>query len=174
MERFDVDFGNGVKVNLSQRAASELQRPAVDIGAAAEARGLPAERLAMAQKAASYLEEHDLVRMFQDILHTLLIAKPEGPHAFVEERIARANKLAAKQSDPEDASSPEAAQSSGVAEVEAQPTETQSRTQSGSPKVNRESIEVRESTTVVSVDIPQKGVVRCSLDTCLLLSWFSA
>jgi hypothetical protein len=29
VERFDVDFGNGIKVNLSQRAASELQRPAV-------------------------------------------------------------------------------------------------------------------------------------------------
>mmetsp|Transcript_98061 Transcript_98061/g.211448 ORF Transcript_98061/g.211448 Transcript_98061/m.211448 type:complete len:1157 (-) Transcript_98061:40-3510(-) len=145
VERFDVDFGNGVKVNLSQRAASELQRPAVDIGAAAEARGLPAEKLAMAQKAASYLEEHDLVRMFQDILHTLLIAKPEDPHAFVEERMARAKKLAAKQSDPEDAGSPEAAQSSGAAEVEAQPTETQSRSQSGSPKVKKGVASVREN-----------------------------
>ena len=34
----------------------------------------------------------------------------------------------------------------------------------------RESIAVRESTRVVLGDIPKKGVVRCSLDSCLLLS----
>ena len=34
----------------------------------------------------------------------------------------------------------------------------------------RESKEFRESKRVVSGDIPQKGVVRCSLDSCLLLS----
>ena len=31
------------------------------------------------------------------------------------------------------------------------------------------SIEIRESTSVVLGDIPQKGVVRCSLDFCLSL-----
>ena len=38
----------------------------------------------------------------------------------------------------------------------------------------RESIEVRESARVVLGDSPQKGVVRCSLDSCLLLSSFFA
>ena len=37
-----------------------------------------------------------------------------------------------------------------------------------------ESIEVRESTRVVLWDIQQRGVVRCSLDSCLLLSSFFA
>ena len=35
-------------------------------------------------------------------------------------------------------------------------------------------MEVRESTKVVLGDIPQKGVVQCSLDSCLLLSSFLA
>ena len=38
----------------------------------------------------------------------------------------------------------------------------------------RESIEVRESTTVVLGDIQNKRVVRCSLDSCLSLSSFFA
>jgi len=84
-----------MKVVLSQREVVELQRPLVDIGGAAEARGLPAEKLQMAQKAAVYLEEHDLVRTFQDILHGLLVSKPADPHAYVEERLARAKRLAA-------------------------------------------------------------------------------
>ena len=37
----------------------------------------------------------------------------------------------------------------------------------------RESIEVRESTRVVLGDIPKQEVVRCSPDSCLLLSSFS-
>mmetsp|Transcript_5033 Transcript_5033/g.12967 ORF Transcript_5033/g.12967 Transcript_5033/m.12967 type:complete len:1111 (+) Transcript_5033:61-3393(+) len=96
VERFSVDFGNGTKVNLSQREIVDSQRASVDISKAAEARGLQAEKLAMAQKAANYLEEHDLVRMFQDILHGLLMAKPQDPHGYIEERLARARKLSAK------------------------------------------------------------------------------
>ena len=42
------------------------------------------------------------------------------------------------------------------------------------PPPDRESMEVRESTRVVSGGIPQKGVVWCSLDSCLLLSSFFA
>ena len=39
-------------------------------------------------------------------------------------------------------------------------------------RLSRESIEVRESTRVVLGDIPQQGVVRCALDSFLLLtSW---
>ena len=39
---------------------------------------------------------------------------------------------------------------------------------------HRESIKVRESTRVVLGDIQKKGVARCSLDSCLLLSSFFA
>ena len=39
---------------------------------------------------------------------------------------------------------------------------------------SRESTEVRESTRVVLGNIRQKGVARCSLDSCLLLSSFFA
>ena len=40
-------------------------------------------------------------------------------------------------------------------------------------RTSRESIEVRESARVALEDINEKGVVRCSLDSCLLLSSFS-
>ena len=44
----------------------------------------------------------------------------------------------------------------------------------GGRGIIRQSIEVRESTRVVLEDIPKKEVVRCSLDSCLLLSSFFA
>ena len=34
------------------------------------------------------MEKHDLVRTFQDILHGLLISKPEDPFAYLEEHAA--------------------------------------------------------------------------------------
>eukprot|EP00435_Cladocopium_sp_Y103_P069735 s818_g33.t2 len=55
---------------------------------------LPAERLHMAQQAASYLEEHDLVKTFQEILHGLIVTKPADPHLYVEAHLAKAKKLA--------------------------------------------------------------------------------
>jgi len=95
-ERFEVDFGGGKKVVLRQRLAAELAPPTVDVKGAAEARGMAPEKVVLAQKAAAYLEEHDLVRIFQDTLHALLINKPADPHAYIEERLSRAKQLAAK------------------------------------------------------------------------------
>jgi len=102
-ETFQVSFGD-MQVTFAQHAVEELERPPVDIQAAAEAKGLPSEKLHAATQAANYLEEHNLVKMFQDILHGLLTAKPEDPYSYVEERFARAKKLAAKKADTAGAS----------------------------------------------------------------------
>eukprot|EP00931_Biecheleriopsis_adriatica_P089730 TRINITY_DN63817_c0_g1_i1.p1 TRINITY_DN63817_c0_g1~~TRINITY_DN63817_c0_g1_i1.p1 ORF type:complete len:1120 (+),score=314.25 TRINITY_DN63817_c0_g1_i1:110-3469(+) len=92
-ETFVVDLGENMKVRLRQREMKELQRPTVDIKSAAEGRGLPTGKMHLAQQAASYLEEHDLVRTFQDILHGLLISKPKDPHSFVEAHFNKARQV---------------------------------------------------------------------------------
>eukprot|EP00929_Paragymnodinium_shiwhaense_P058771 TRINITY_DN29447_c0_g1_i1.p1 TRINITY_DN29447_c0_g1~~TRINITY_DN29447_c0_g1_i1.p1 ORF type:complete len:1085 (-),score=358.65 TRINITY_DN29447_c0_g1_i1:301-3555(-) len=92
-EIFEVDFGNGLKVKLRQREARELQRPTVDIASMAEAKGLEKEKVELAQSAAEYLEKHDLVRLFQDILHGLLVLKPSDPLGYVEQRLLRNRQL---------------------------------------------------------------------------------
>ncbi|CAE6913171.1 cadA [Symbiodinium sp. CCMP2456] len=93
-DTFEVAFDPQMKVRLQQRPATEFQRPVVDITAAGK--GLPAGRIQMAQQAASYLEEHDLVRTFQELLHGLLVAKPADPHKYVQEHLSKARKLAAR------------------------------------------------------------------------------
>lgn len=75
---FEVAFDSRMKVRLQDRPAKESQRQVVDIKSA-DGKGLPAERLQMAQQAASYLEEHDLVKTFQEILHGLIVTKPADP-----------------------------------------------------------------------------------------------
>lgn len=95
-----LDFGGRKKVTLSQRQAPELQRSPADVKEAAESRGLSTDKKAIAQSAASYLEKHDLVRTFQDILHGLLVAKPQDPFAYLEEHVARAKALYMKQVNP--------------------------------------------------------------------------
>lgn len=87
--RVKVDFGGGVSVTLVHKEMKELQRPPVDVTEVAESRGLAADKLHVAQQAASYLEQHDLVRTFQDIIHGLLVSKPEDPLKYVEDCIAR-------------------------------------------------------------------------------------
>lgn len=87
-----VDFGGQMKVTLAQRQAPELQRPAADVKDAAS-RGLSPDKLQTAQSAAIYLEQHDLVRTFQDILHGLLVVKPDDPMAYLQEHVARAKAL---------------------------------------------------------------------------------
>ncbi|CAK0802601.1 unnamed protein product [Prorocentrum cordatum] len=65
-ETFQVSFGD---MQAYPRArAEELERPPVDIQAAAEAKGLPSEKLHAATQAANYLEEHNLVKMFQEAM----------------------------------------------------------------------------------------------------------
>lgn len=95
--KFVVDFGGQVKVRLQQREAQELQKPPVNISAVASdiaaSRSVPQQKLDMAQNAAAYLQEHDLVRIFQDILHGLLVSKPKDPFAYVEAHFQRAKIL---------------------------------------------------------------------------------
>mmetsp|Transcript_13607 Transcript_13607/g.29985 ORF Transcript_13607/g.29985 Transcript_13607/m.29985 type:complete len:1122 (-) Transcript_13607:216-3581(-) len=95
IERFSVHFGGQIRVTLQQRGAPELLRAPVNLGEVAESRGLPAEKLQMAQTAAAYLEKHDLVKIFQDILHGLLVNKPQDPMRFIEEKLSQ-SKLAIK------------------------------------------------------------------------------
>lgn len=90
---FEVAFDSRMKVRLQHRPAKESQRQVVDIKSA-DGKGLPAERLQMAQQAASYLEEHDLVKTFQEILHGLIVTKPADPHLYVEAHLAKAKKMA--------------------------------------------------------------------------------
>jgi len=51
---------------------------------------LPAEKLQEAQEAANYLEKHDLVRVFQDMLHGLMATRPQDPYAYIDEKVTRA------------------------------------------------------------------------------------
>jgi len=88
-----VDLGEGIKVTLQQRRVEELQRPVPDLGAAAEAKGLPVEKQQMAQDAAQYLNKYDLVRTLQDMLHGLLVSRPEDPWVYLEQHICRAKSV---------------------------------------------------------------------------------
>jgi len=95
-DHVDIDFGSGMSITLNHREDQTLHRASPEIGEVAKSRGLPAEKLAMAQTAAKYLEDHDLVRTFQDILHGLLISKPANPFDYIDEHFARARALAAR------------------------------------------------------------------------------
>jgi len=88
-----IDFGEQMKIQLEMREVSELKGTPVDVGAVAQTRGLPAEKLQMAQDAAAYLEKHDLVRAFQDILHGLLVQRPEQPWLYLDEHLGRLRKV---------------------------------------------------------------------------------
>lgn len=88
-----VAFGGGMSISLLRREAKELQRPVVDVKDLAT-KGLPKDKLQTATQAAAYLEEHNLVRVFQDILHGLLISKPPDPFAYLDSHISRAKALA--------------------------------------------------------------------------------
>lgn len=79
-ERFVVDFGT-MRVQLSKRQPGEHSLPAVKDNTP------PGEKFAKAQQAATYLEEHDLVRIFQDILQGLLVDKPPDPWSYVSKRV---------------------------------------------------------------------------------------
>lgn len=100
VKRFVVDFSGGARVTLVHQAAPQLQRPPVDIGEAAEKGGLSVDKMQLAQSAAQYLEQHDLVHTFQDLLHGLLVSKPDDPMAFVEEKLARQRELAGGKAAP--------------------------------------------------------------------------
>jgi Ca2+-binding EF-hand superfamily protein len=89
----EVRFSDKMKVTLIQRDAPELRRPQVDVNNTVGTNILPADKLETAQTAAAYLERHDLVRTFQDILHGLLVVKPSDPFAYVEDHVARAKAM---------------------------------------------------------------------------------
>jgi len=93
-ERFVVDFGLDTRISLLQREVAELQPPVANVKEVAAARGLPAEKFAVAQSAAKYLEQHNLVRTIQDILHGLLVSRPEDPFQYFDEHLSRAKGLA--------------------------------------------------------------------------------
>eukprot|EP00930_Biecheleria_cincta_P002558 TRINITY_DN10356_c0_g1_i2.p1 TRINITY_DN10356_c0_g1~~TRINITY_DN10356_c0_g1_i2.p1 ORF type:complete len:843 (+),score=210.03 TRINITY_DN10356_c0_g1_i2:91-2619(+) len=99
-ETFEVALGSTMKVRLQQRAAKELQKPVVDVKSAALGQGLAADKLQSAQEAAAYLEEHDLLRTFQDMLHGLIVSKPKNPHAYVEAHLAKLKKPEEKKANP--------------------------------------------------------------------------
>mmetsp|Transcript_29901 Transcript_29901/g.68937 ORF Transcript_29901/g.68937 Transcript_29901/m.68937 type:complete len:1138 (-) Transcript_29901:118-3531(-) len=88
-----IDFGEMMKVQLEMREVRELKGTPVDVGAVAQSRGLPSEKLQMAQDAAAYLERHDLVQAFQEILHSLLVTRPEQPWQIVDEHLSRLRKV---------------------------------------------------------------------------------
>jgi Ca2+-binding EF-hand superfamily protein len=89
----DIHFGGDMKLTLGQREAPELKRPLADVKDMTKSTGIATDKLHMAQSAAAYLEQYDLVRTFQDILHGLLISKPADPFAYLEEHVARAKAL---------------------------------------------------------------------------------
>mmetsp|Transcript_67218 Transcript_67218/g.105055 ORF Transcript_67218/g.105055 Transcript_67218/m.105055 type:complete len:1078 (-) Transcript_67218:41-3274(-) len=89
----EVQFSDKMKVTLAQREAPELRRPLADVKDVTASQLLATDKLETAQSAAAYLERHDLVRTFQDILHGLLVIKPADPFAYLEDHVARAKAL---------------------------------------------------------------------------------
>lgn len=96
-EAFEVALGSNMKVKLQQRAAQELQKPVVDVKSAAVEKGFAADKQKSAQEAAAYLEEHNILRTFQDMLASLITSKPKDPHAYVEAHIAKLKKPEVKE-----------------------------------------------------------------------------
>jgi len=97
-EQFVVDFGKDMKLHLTHREVEELRNApaftATDV--AKTGKDVDAEKAKNAEIAAKYMESHDLVRTFQEIIHGLLVQKPDDPYAYLEEHIARSKALAYK------------------------------------------------------------------------------
>mmetsp|Transcript_29382 Transcript_29382/g.84461 ORF Transcript_29382/g.84461 Transcript_29382/m.84461 type:complete len:1046 (+) Transcript_29382:73-3210(+) len=99
-EEVVLDFGGDMKVSLSQREVREVPRPQVDVVGAAGGFGYTPGKIKAAQQAAAYLEEYDLIKLFQEMLHGLLVSKPEDPFSLIEEQVGRARRLATPVPEP--------------------------------------------------------------------------
>jgi Ca2+-binding EF-hand superfamily protein len=85
-----------MRVRLRKETVEALQRPVPNVDQIAEAKCVGANQKENAAQAKTYLEQHGLVRTFQDLLHGLLVSKPEDPWLYLDEHLARAKKVAAQ------------------------------------------------------------------------------
>lgn len=92
-DRFVVDFG-AMQVHLCRRLLGAESKPSTGDPPATQ-NAASDDKLAKAQQAANYLEQHDLVQIFQGILHGLLADKPADPWAYIKDRVDVAKDMAA-------------------------------------------------------------------------------
>merc|ERR1719491_1339892 len=92
---------------MRQQAAEDNQRAIPDVQQIAASRKLSDEKKDMASKAAVYLESHGLVRTLQDMMHGLLVMRPEDPWQYLDDHLARAKALA-KETQPKSSQPDEA------------------------------------------------------------------
>jgi hypothetical protein len=92
--RFAPPGGRPVTASLQHRGAPELRKAGDSITAKL------GESESMAANA-QYMDKHDLVRTFQDIIHGLLVNKPDNPHEQIQEHLCRAKAYTDKVSDEE-------------------------------------------------------------------------
>jgi Ca2+-binding EF-hand superfamily protein len=78
---FQPQGGRPVTASLKHRDAPELRTKTPPIAKLTESESMTEN--------ASYMEKHDLVRVFQDIIHGLLVNKPDDPHEQIKEHVNR-------------------------------------------------------------------------------------
>lgn len=139
-QTFVVDLAGQMKIKFRQRAVEDYQRATPDIGRIAASRGISGEKQGMAASAAAYLEKHGLVRTLQDLLHGLLVARPEDPWAYLDEHLARAKVLAKQQKVPKSPAPPTRSSPSPPVEEPKSPTRTKHK---GGSRQTRGSINSR-------------------------------
>jgi Ca2+-binding EF-hand superfamily protein len=88
-----LEVPGGGKIKMRKEAVESLQRPVPNVAQIADAR-TSNDKKQMAATAANYLEQHGLVRIFQDLLHGLLVSRPEDPWFYLDEHLARAKAVA--------------------------------------------------------------------------------
>lgn len=88
-ERFVVDFGGRMRVQMQLKSAQDPDRIA-NAETLGSSGGFPSGKEQAAKDAAGYLERHGLLSLFQDLLHGLLVSRPEDPYGYLEEHLGRA------------------------------------------------------------------------------------
>lgn len=85
---FTVDFDGQIKLTFCQKEVAGPKREVMDMSGVAT-KDQPVDKQQLATDAAAYLEKHDLVKLFQELLHGIMVSQPPEPLQYLDSRVSQ-------------------------------------------------------------------------------------